>query len=136
MLVSYPLKTAVQILTGFSLLAMTAMLHADPIDGYWIYFYNQKPKYAVYLTTTPQGVNGVLVAGTKNHKGATVLRGVMPQGNGRYSGGQAYNPLDGSTYQVNLTLNGEVLTMRTYKGIPALGVTATLKRPPKGVIPY
>lgn len=126
------LKNSPKAMGVFGLLALTGMAHADPIDGYWIYYYNQKPAYVVDVRTSASGVNAVIAAGSKRHNGATVLQGVMPQGNGKYSGGKAFNPLNGSSYDVDLTLNGDVLTMRAYKGFSAFGTTQTLKRLPKG----
>lgn len=111
---------------------VSGLAYADPIDGYWVYYDNQQPKYVVSVSTNAQGVNGVVVAGTKNHKGKTVLSGVKPQGNGKYTGGKAFNPLTGSSYDVDLTLTGDVLSMRAYKGLPTFGITKTLKRLPKG----
>ncbi len=125
-------KKLPQATLGLGLFMTTGLVYADPIDGYWVYYDNQVPKYVIAVNTTSQGVNGVVVAGSHKYEGKTVLRAAKPQGNGQYIGGQAINPSDGSVYQANLTLNGNTMTMRAFKGIPAFGLTQTFTRLPAG----
>lgn len=115
-----------------SLLLASGVAVADPIEGYWIYYNNQKPMYVVAISPSGQGFAGVVAGGSKRYNGKTVLTGVKAQGGGQYGGGTVINPADGGRYNANLTLNGDVLTMRAYKGVPTFGLNYTFKRLPAG----
>lgn len=108
-------------------LGAASVAQADPIEGKWGYYEKQKLAYIVTVKNTAQGLVGV-VSGGKKFVGQTVLKGVAAQGKGYYGGGQAFNPMDGSNYNVYLNLNGDKLTMRAYKGLPVFGVTQTFYR--------
>ncbi|MFW2178178.1 MULTISPECIES: DUF2147 domain-containing protein [unclassified Moraxella] len=125
-------KKSITPLVVMGLLGASNVAVADPIEGHWVYYDNQKPKYVVTISQTAQGFVGVLASGSKYHIGETVLSGISSLGNGKYSGGKAYNPYTGSNYDVNLTLNGDTLSMRAYKGLPNFGISSTLQRLPKG----
>lgn len=42
---------------------------------------------------------------------------------GKWTDGKIYNYEDGNSYDVSITINGNVLSMRAYKGVPILGKT-------------
>src|SRR5277367_4263499 len=61
--------------------------------------------------------------------GMTMIWGLRSGEPGRWTGGQFYNPDDGTTYNVSIELKSpERLTARIYQGIAILGETKTLFR--------
>jgi uncharacterized protein (DUF2147 family) len=42
---------------------------------------------------------------------------------GKWTGGKIYNFQDGNSYDVTISIQGAVMNMRVYKGVPILGKT-------------
>ena len=59
--------------------------------------------------------------------GMTYITGLR-FGEGGYSGGSLYNPLDGNTYHCKIHLKGDDLYLRVYLGVPLLGETRIWRR--------
>ena len=88
----------------------------------------------------PRNLAGQLKQDKKNpdpsvrHKelcGLTILKGLEPDGPGRWKGGSFYNPDDGKPYSVTAELkSADVIIARVYRGIPFFGKTKTLTRVP------
>jgi uncharacterized protein (DUF2147 family)/fucose 4-O-acetylase-like acetyltransferase len=61
--------------------------------------------------------------------GLEILRGLVPQADGSWTGGRIYDPTSGHTYACRVTVEGEDrLRLRGYLGIPLLGRTTTWTR--------
>lgn len=61
--------------------------------------------------------------------GLEILRGLRPQADGMWVGGNIYDPATGNSYTCRLTLDGDDrLWLRGYLGIPLLGRTTTWTR--------
>lgn len=64
--------------------------------------------------------------------GVTVLWGLHPRGDGKWTGGWFYNPDDGKTYRIKAELqSADTIVARIYLGIPLFGETRTLRRVPR-----
>ena len=63
--------------------------------------------------------------------GLTIIWGMEPNGQDRWSNGWLYDPKDGITYNVTAELTSpSIITARVYRGIPLLGRTEILVRDP------
>jgi uncharacterized protein (DUF2147 family) len=63
--------------------------------------------------------------------GTTVLKGLQPDGEGRWKDGTFYNPRDGKTYSVRAQLTApDELVARIYRIVPLFGTDKTLHRVP------
>jgi len=61
--------------------------------------------------------------------GLTVLKGLAPAGQDRWTGGSLYNPDDGRTYHFSGVLKSpDIFVARVYLGAPLFGRTLTWKR--------
>lgn len=62
--------------------------------------------------------------------GLVILRGfdLRPDDGARWTGGSIYDPESGKTYKAQLELEGDVLAMRGYVGLPLFGRTSQWTR--------
>ena len=68
--------------------------------------------------------------------GLTILRGLKPDGDGRWRGGSFYSPSDGRTYRVSMQMkSADTIWARFFLGAPIFGKTKTLTRVPAGAAP-
>ncbi len=64
--------------------------------------------------------------------GLTVLWGLQPSGENKWTSGWFYNPDDGKTYRITAELTSpDTIVARIYLGIPLFGETRTLRRVPR-----
>lgn len=61
-------------------------------------------------------------------RGYRMLKDFVYSGDNEWSGGTIYDPESGSTYSCTINKEGEILNIRGYVGIKALGRTDTWKR--------
>lgn len=62
--------------------------------------------------------------------GIQVIRGLEPEGDGKWDGGRVYDPKRGETYKLAAEIKGEErLKLRAYVGIKLIGKTETWTRP-------
>ena len=63
--------------------------------------------------------------------GLTIIWGMQPNGENRWSKGWLYDPKDGVTYNLTAELTSPtIITARVYRGTPLLGRTEILVRDP------
>lgn len=60
--------------------------------------------------------------------GTNILRGFSQTGGNVWKKGRVYNPENGKTYNAKLTLKGQELKVRGYKGVTLFGKTVTWTR--------
>lgn len=99
------------VLTGFASIAL-----ADPIEGLWASEVNDEgASLHVSITTCGAEICGevakVLGHEDTSPEGKPMIWGMVPRGNGEYSGGKVWAPDNDKTYSGKLLLNGDVLTM-------------------------
>ncbi|MDO5651404.1 MAG: DUF2147 domain-containing protein [Moraxella sp.] len=100
--------------------------------GNWQTYEDGKPKAVVKITESGGVYTGVIISGNtekaKQHIGKTVITGLKENGSGKYSGGKITDPVNGKTYSLAATLNGNTLKLRGYIGAKALGRTQTWQK--------
>lgn len=62
--------------------------------------------------------------------GATIIRNLLPQGNGQYTGGKIDDPETGKTYRLNVKWEKNQLLLRGFIGISLIGRTQTWVKKP------
>jgi len=116
-------------------------LHADDIVGSWMsdgwrFRLDIERSGDVYVGTLAEGLeNGEQDAAnpdpslrTRPLLGSRLFDGLRFD-NGAWHGGRLYNPETGKSYAMRLTLSGsDMLAMRAYIGVPALGMTQHWQR--------
>lgn len=74
-------------------------------------------------------MNPLEVLQTRPLCGLTVLQGLRPTGPYAWGGGTFYDPRDGGTYRIRLTLGtADALVARVYVGVPLFGKSQLLVR--------
>ncbi len=116
-------------------------LHADDIIGSWM---SDGWRFRLDIARSGETYGGILAEGLENGEQDAAnpdptlrtrpllgsrLFGGLRYGNGAWQGGRLYNPETGKSYAMRLTLSGsDMLDMRAYIGIPALGMTQHWQR--------
>lgn len=119
---------------------------AEPtITGHWL---TENGDGTIEVYVTPDGtLEGKIIDGkgkgrlddknpepalrTRPLKGVVILKGMKPDGPGRWSGGTIYDPDSGNTYRCTVRLEGkDVLHLRGYVGVSLFGRTSRWTRLP------
>ncbi|WP_230658389.1 DUF2147 domain-containing protein [Psychrobacter sp. I-STPA10] len=102
----------------------TVSMAADSLaNTKWQTYEDGKPKGTVQFTESGGVLSGKIIAGNtakaKQYIGDTVITGLKPQGNGKYSRGRIINPVDGKSYGLACTLSKDEKTLKltAYWGI-------------------
>ena len=111
---------------------MTVSMALANLAGNWQTYEDGKPKAVVKITESNGVYTGVIISGNtekaQQYVGRTVITGLKDDGNGKYSGGKITDPVNGKTYSLSATLQGDTLKLRGYLGTKALGRTQTWQR--------
>jgi uncharacterized protein (DUF2147 family) len=103
----------------------------EAVLGVWL---DHTGRGAVEITECGDAVCGkvVWVADAKNSEGCglEILGDVKPMGDGTYDEGWIYDPDRDAKFSVELTPNGDKLSVHGYKGIKMLGETFVWTRAP------
>lgn len=103
---------------ALALVLLPLVALADPIEGIW-QTESQGGSYA-HIAFGPCGAK---ICGTimrtfnasgeylSDDKGKPMVRDMVPDGSGGYSGGQIWEPSTGKTYQAKMTLSGSTLNV-------------------------
>lgn len=111
---------------------------ADAVVGTWldedkrgyVEIYRAGDVYQGRVAGSTDGVvkndvkNPVLEKRTKTLLGQDIIKGLRYDGQGHWQGGTIYNPDDGNTYSVRLTIiDPNTLDLHGYLGVPLFGMT-------------
>lgn len=113
-----------------AMLSVSAWANDDAIVGNWQTYEDNQPKAVVKITKSGNTYTGVIISGNttqaQQYVGRTVITGLQAEGNGRYSGGRITDPVNGKSYRLTATLNGNTLRLRG--SIGPIGRTQTWQR--------
>lgn len=111
------LKKALIVTAGLSLSAVA--FANDPIVGKWKMSEKGQPKAIITISKSGDSYSAVMTEGltekAKKRQGATVMRDIKPQGDGKYKGKGKHPtlPISGT---VNITINGNNMTIKSTAG--------------------
>lgn len=133
---------AFKVIFAFTLFALATELSAsspaDAVNGIWldpgkggyIQIYEDHDSWLGIVVGSADGEvknddnNPDPVQRSRTLLGQSVIRNLVYDGKGHWQGGTIYNPLDGRTYSVSLSLaDADTLEVRGYIGVPLLGQT-------------
>lgn len=105
---------------------------ASGLAGTWQTFEDGQPKAIVTITESGGVYTGKITGAStpkaQQYVGRTVITGLRDEGGGKFGGGKITDPVNGKTYSLSATLNGNTLRLRGYLGTRALGRTQTWQR--------
>lgn len=116
------MKTTLKTLLAFSTMGLASVAFAaDPLHNTtWQTFDEGQPKAVVKITESNGVLTGKIVSTTrpegKKFIGKTIITGLKPQSNGKYSQGSITDPEKNKTYKLTATLNGSTLNLKGHLG--------------------
>jgi len=144
------IRTVQCVLVLISMLFASAPAHsalaADAVVGVWldadkrgyVEIYRAGDVYQGRVAGSTDGVvkndvkNPVDAKRSQSLLGQDIIKGLKYDGQGRWQGGTIYNPDDGNTYSVRLTVvDANTLDLHGYLGVPLFGITQKWTRAEK-----